>query len=233
MGIATRIHAFQSHDQNVGGIGVGDEIARVALVAGQQVPDEFQYRVLVFRPVNLAGVALIDEEAHHDGLFFGMAEKVDALRTAFGVTAGAAPDRFLIALAVLSLLSAVAEEEPLICVVDDEQWLDTASVQALAFVARRLEAESVGLIFAARAPSGELSGLPELVVGGLPDEDAHALLTSVLTAPLDPRVCDQIVTETRGNPLALVELPRGVKSADLAGGFALPGVMPCRASSRE
>ena len=148
-----------------------------------------------------------------------------ALRTVFGVTAGAAPDRFFIALAVLSLLSAVAEGAPLICVVDDEQWLDTASTQALAFVARRLEAESVGLIFAARETSDELSGLPELVLAGLPDADAHALLDSVLTAPLDSRICDQIVTETRGNPLALLELPRGVKPADLAGGFALPGVM--------
>jgi predicted ATPase len=92
----------------------------------------------------------------------------EALRTVFGVPPGAAPDRFFIALAVLSLLSAVAEAEPLICVVDDEQWLDTASLQALAFVARRLEAESVGLIFATRAPSDELSGLPELVVGGCP-----------------------------------------------------------------
>ena len=149
----------------------------------------------------------------------------EALRTVFGVTAGAAPDRFFIALAVLSLLSAVAEAEPLICVVDDEQWLDTASVQALAFVARRLEAESVGLIFGARVHSDGLKGLPELVIGGLPDADAHALLDSVLTAPLDTRVRDQIVTETRGNPLALLELPRGVKPADLAGGFALPGVM--------
>jgi DNA-binding CsgD family transcriptional regulator/tetratricopeptide (TPR) repeat protein len=149
----------------------------------------------------------------------------EALRTVFGVTAGVAPDRFFIALAVLSLLSAVAEAEPLICVVDDEQWLDTASVQALAFVARRLEAESVGLIFGARVLSDGLSGLPELVIEGLPDADAHALLDSVLTAPLDTRVRDQIVTETRGNPLALIELPRGVKPADLAGGFALPGVM--------
>ena len=108
----------------------------------------------------------------------------DALRTAFGVSPGPAPDRFFIGLAVLSLLSDVAEEQPLICLVDDEQWLDRASAQVLAFVARRLEAESVGLVFAARAPSDELAGLPELVVEGLGEDDARALLDSVLTGPL-------------------------------------------------
>ena len=150
----------------------------------------------------------------------------DALRTAFGVSPGPAPDRFFVGLAVLSLLSDVAEEQPLICVVDDEQWLDRASAQVLAFVARRLEAESVGLVFAARAPSDELAGLPELVVEGLREGDARALLDSVLTAPLDARVRDQIVAETRGNPLALLELPRGLTPAELAGGFGLPGAVP-------
>ena len=150
----------------------------------------------------------------------------DALRTAFGVSAGPTPDRFFIALAVLSLLSEVAEEQPLICLVDDEQWLDRASTHVLAFVARRLEAESVALVFAGRVPSEDLAGLPELVVGGLGEEDARALLDSVLTAPLDERVRDQIVSETRGNPLALLELPRGVTPAELAGGFALPGAVP-------
>ena len=150
----------------------------------------------------------------------------DALRTAFGVSPGPAPDRFFVGLAVLSLLSEVAEEQPLICLVDDEQWLDRASAQVLAFVARRLEAESVGLVFAARAPSDELAGLPELVVEGLREDDARALLDSVLTGPLDARVRDQIVSETRGNPLALLELPRGLTPAELAGGFALPGAVP-------
>ena len=107
----------------------------------------------------------------------------DALRTAFGLSPGPAPDRFFVALAVLSLLSDVAEERPLICVVDDEQWLDRASAQVLAFVARRLEAESVGLVFAARAPSDELAGLPELMVEGLAEDDARALLDSVLAGP--------------------------------------------------
>ena len=150
----------------------------------------------------------------------------DALRTAFGVSPGSAPDRFFFGLAVLSLLSEAAEEQPLICLVDDEQWLDRASAHVLAFVARRLEAESVALVFAARVSSDDLAGLPELVVEGLGEEDARALLDSVLTGPLDERVRDQIVSETRGNPLALLELPRGVTPAELAGGFALPGAVP-------
>ncbi len=150
----------------------------------------------------------------------------DALRTAFGLGAGPAPDRFLVSLAVLSLLSETAEERPLICLVDDEQWLDRASAQVLAFVARRLAAESVGLVFAARVAGDELAGLPELVVEGLREGDARALLHSALSGPLDPRVRDQIVTETRGNPLALLELPRGLTPAQLAGGFGLPGAVP-------
>jgi hypothetical protein len=150
----------------------------------------------------------------------------DALRTAFGVISGSAPDRFLVALAVLSLLSEVAEERPLICLVDDEQWLDRASAQALAFVARRLDAESVVLVFAARGTSDELAGLPELVVEGLGEGDARALLDSVLTGPLDPCVRHRIVSETRGNPLALLELVRGLTPAELAGGFGLPGAIP-------
>jgi DNA-binding CsgD family transcriptional regulator len=149
----------------------------------------------------------------------------DALRTAFGLSAEPAPDRFLVGLAVLGLVSEVAGEKPLICVVDDEQWLDRASVQALGFVARRLAAEPVGLVFAARVPTAELSGLPELVVEGLREEDARALLDSALAGPVDARVRDLIVAETRGNPLALLELPRGLSSAELAGGFGLPGVM--------
>jgi DNA-binding CsgD family transcriptional regulator len=149
-----------------------------------------------------------------------------ALRTAFGVSPGPAPDRFLVGLAALSLLSEVAEERPVICLADDEQWLDRASSQALAFVARRLEAEGVAVVFAARAPSDAIAGLPELVVDGLREDDARALLESVLTGPLDARVRDQIVSEARGNPLALLELLRGLRPAELAGGFGLPGVVP-------
>jgi DNA-binding CsgD family transcriptional regulator len=157
----------------------------------------------------------------------------DALRTAFGFSAGSAPDRFFVALAVLSLLADAAEEQPLICVVDDEQWLDRASAQVLAFVARRLEAESVGLVFAARRTSDELAGLPELVVEGLREGDARALLDSVLTGPLDARIRDQIVSETRGNPLALLELLRGITPAELAGGFGLPGGVPLSTSIED
>jgi DNA-binding CsgD family transcriptional regulator len=147
----------------------------------------------------------------------------DALGTAFGLRGGEAPDRFLVGLAVLGLLSEVAEERPLVCVVDDAQWLDAASAQALAFVARRLGAESVGLVFAVREPFGEryLDGLPELVVGGLDYHDARELLGTVLAGPLDERVRDRIVAETHGNPLALLELPNGRTPAELAGGFGL------------
>ena len=150
----------------------------------------------------------------------------EALRTAFGISAGPAPDRFLVGLATLSLLSEVAGERPLICVIDDEQWLDHASAQALGFVARRLAADPVGLVFAARVPGEELAGLPELVVEGLAETDARALLDSALAGPLDARVRDQIVAETQGNPLALLELPRGLTTAELAGGFGLPGAAP-------
>jgi DNA-binding CsgD family transcriptional regulator len=146
----------------------------------------------------------------------------EALQTAFGLSPGAAPDRFLVGLAVLSLLSEAAEEQPLLCVADDAQWLDRASAQALAFAARRLLAESVAVVFATREPSEELRGLPELVVGGLGDSDARELLASVVRGPLDERVRDRIVAETRGNPLALLELPRGRSPAELAGGFGLP-----------
>jgi DNA-binding CsgD family transcriptional regulator len=149
-----------------------------------------------------------------------------ALRAAFGLGPGSAPDRFLVGLATLGLLVDVAEEHPLVCLVDDAQWLDQASAQVLGFVARRLAAESVGLVFAARAPGEELAGLPELVVEGLGEADARALLDATLTGPLDAQVRDRIVAETRGNPLALVELPRGLTPAELAGGFALPDAMP-------
>ena len=150
----------------------------------------------------------------------------DALRTAFGIAAGPPPDRFLVGLAVLSLLSGMAGERPLICLIDDEQWLDQASAQALGFAARRLAADPVGLVFAARDPGAELAGLPELEVDGLRDDDARVLLDSALAGPLDPRVRDLIIAETRGNPLALLELPRGLTPAELAGGFGLPGAAP-------
>jgi DNA-binding CsgD family transcriptional regulator len=148
-----------------------------------------------------------------------------ALETAFGLTAGAVPDRFFVALAVLSLLSEVADEQPLLCVIDDAQWLDRASAEALAFVARRLLAEPVVLLFAARAPTDSLTGLPALALEGLGNADARALLASVVPGRLDKRIAEQVIVETRGNPLALLELPRGLSAAQLAGGFGLPGAL--------
>ena len=149
------------------------------------------------------------------------APQQDALGVAFGLRAGDAPDRFLVGLAVLSLLAEAAEEQPLLCIVDDGQWLDRASAQALVFVARRLLAESVALLLVTREPSQELTGFQELVVAGLRNGDARALLGSAVRVPLDERVRERIVAETRGNPLALLELPRGLTPAELAGGFGL------------
>ena len=150
----------------------------------------------------------------------------DALRVAFGLSAGAAPDRFLIGVAALSLLAEVAEERPLLCVIDDAQWLDEASAQALAFVAHRLLAEPIAILFVTREPIAALSRLPELIVHGIADDDARALLASGIQGPLDERVRERIIAETRGNPLALLELPRGLTPAELAGGFALPDARP-------
>jgi len=147
-----------------------------------------------------------------------------ALRVAFGLAAGTAPDRFVVGLAVLSLLAENAAARPLVCLVDDAQWLDEASSQVLGFVGRRLLAEPVGLLFAVREAAGAqmFPGLPALTVEGLTDEDARALLTAVVPGQLDERVRDRVVAETRGNPLGLLELARGMSEAELAGGFAGP-----------
>ena len=145
-----------------------------------------------------------------------------ALEITFGLSDGPAPDRLFVGLAVLGLMSEAAEERPLLCVVDDAQWLDRASAQTLAFVGRRLQAESVVMLFVVREPIRELADLPELVVEGLRDSDARELLASVVPGRLDQRVADQLVAEARGNPLALLELPRGLTPAELAGGFGLP-----------
>ena len=150
----------------------------------------------------------------------------DALRVAFGLSAGTAPDRFLVGVAALSLFSEVAEERPLLCAVDDAQWLDEASAQALAFVAHRLLAEPLAILFVTSEPIEALSGLPELTIDGIRDDDARALLASCIQGPLDERVRERIIAETRGNPLALLELPRGLTPAELAGGFALPDARP-------
>jgi DNA-binding CsgD family transcriptional regulator len=147
-----------------------------------------------------------------------------ALRVAFGLAPGTAPDRFILGLAVLSLLAENAAARPLVCLVDDAQWLDEASSQVLGFVGRRLLAEPVGLLFAGREAAGEqmFPGLPALTVAGLTDKDARALLTAAVPGQLDKRVRDRIVAETRGNPLGLLELARGMSEAELAGGFAGP-----------
>ena len=163
-----------------------------------------------------------------DGMGSLPAPQQEALQVAFGLQTGGVPDRFLVALAVLSLLAETAERRPLVCIVEDAQWLDRVSAQVLAFVARRLLAERMAMVFAVRAPStlDELAGLPELVVEGLPEPDARALLESVVPALVDARVRDRILAETRGNPLALIELPRGLTPAELAGGFGIPDGRP-------
>jgi DNA-binding CsgD family transcriptional regulator len=150
-----------------------------------------------------------------------------ALSTAFGLSAGVPPDRFLVALAVLSLLTEASEEVPLICVVDDAHWLDTVSAQTLAFVARRLLAERVALVLGVRTETDhEFDGLRTLVVDRLDRIDARDLLDSVLTVPLDQQVRARMVAETRGNPLALLELARDLTPTKLAGGFGVPETMP-------
>lgn len=188
-----------------------------------------------FRRIQVAGVQS-DMELAFAGLQQLCAPLVDyfdelpepqrkALNVAFGRGLGATPDRFLVGLAVLSLLALAANDQPLLCVVDDAQWLDQVSVQTLAFVARRLLAEPVALVFAARDEGAEaLTGLPELVIGGLSDADARKLLDSVVVGRLDPRVRDRIVAETRGIPLALLEVPRNLSAAELSGGFGNLGV---------
>ena len=170
--------------------------------------------------------------------FLGLSERLpqpqhEALSVAFGLTAGPAPNPFLVGLAVLGLLAEAAEEQPLVCLVDDAQWLDSASARTLAFVARRLLAERIALVFATRELSDALAGLPELNVEPLGRRDARALLESVLPARLDERVLERIVAETRGNPLALLELPRGLAPTELAGGFGLPTTVPMSAGIED
>ena len=156
----------------------------------------------------------------------------EALAVAFGLSTGPAPNTFLVGLAVLGLLSEAAEERPLLCVVDDAQWLDRASARALAFVARRLLAEKIALVVAAREFPDALTGLPQLHVEPLRRGDARTLLQSVLPGRLDDPVLERIVVESRGNPLALLELPRGLTPAQLAGGFGLPTALPLSARDR-
>ena len=150
--------------------------------------------------------------------------QANALGVAFGLRVGDSPDRFLVGLAVLSLMSDVAEDAPLLCVIDDTQWLDRASAQTLAFVARRIGTEAIGLLFGTRERDAatELVGLPEIIIEGISDADARDLLTAAIPGRLDERVRDRIIAEARGNPLAIIELPRAVSLGNLAGGFGLP-----------
>jgi DNA-binding CsgD family transcriptional regulator len=152
----------------------------------------------------------------------------DALATVFGLSSGAAPDRFLVGLATLTLFAEAAEQQPLACIVDDGQWLDRASAQVLGFVGRRLLAERIAVVCAARpgADDDVLAGLPEVPVRDLADGAARALLLASIPGPIDTAVCDQIVMESHGNPLALIELPLTWDVAGLAGGFGLPGAQP-------
>src|SRR2546421_12294670 len=160
----------------------------------------------------------------------------EALGVAFGLIGPPAhptPSPFLVGLAVLNLLAEAAEEQPLVCVVDDAQWLDRASAGVLAFVARRLLAERIAIVFAAREPIDALGGFAELRVEPLGHRDARALFDSVLPARLDEQVLERIVVETRGNPLAILELPRGLTPAQLAGGFGLPEALPMSAGIEQ
>ncbi|MDQ1458755.1 MAG: hypothetical protein QOI08_239, partial [Actinomycetota bacterium] len=157
----------------------------------------------------------------------------EAISAVFGLTTGGPPDRLLIGLAVLNLFSAVSDDGPLVCVVDGAQWLDRESAQALAFVARRLLADPVCVVFATCWRVADFAEFPELVVDGLHDADAHTLLSTVLHAPVDVRVRERIVAETRGNPLALLEWPRGLTPAELAGGFGMPALLPMAGQIEE
>jgi DNA-binding CsgD family transcriptional regulator len=187
---------------------------RVVQIAGVQSEME-----LAFAGLHQLCVPLLDD------LDYLPEGQGDALRIALGMSSGPAPDRFLVGLATLSLLAQVAEQQPLVCVVDDEQWLDRASAQVLGFVARRLAAESVGLVFGARVPTPDLAGLSQLSVAGLGAADARALLDAEVAVPLDGWVRDQLVAETRGNPLALLEWPRALTTQQWAGGFGLPAAV--------
>ena len=189
----------------------GCQLARAAGV-------EYEVELTLAGLQQLLGASMPQRSEHLPG------PQRDALRVALGMQQGPAPDRFLVGLATLGVLCNMAEDGTLVCLIDDAQWLDRASIQVLAFIGRRLAAERFALVFAVREPSAvqELDGLPELVVEGLGDHDAHRLLAWAVTGRLDEQVRDRIVAETRGNPLALLELPRSLTPAEMAGGFGLP-----------
>jgi DNA-binding CsgD family transcriptional regulator len=186
---------------------------RVARIAGMESEMELPFAVLH----RLCGPMLAEVDRLPD-------PQQNALRVAFGLTSGDAPDQFLVALASLSLLAEAGRKRPLLCVVDDAQWLDAASGKVLGFVARRLLAESVLVLLALREPTEDLQflGLPELLLHGLSDHDARALLEAATPGRVDARVRDRMVAEGRGNPLVLLELPRRTSAVELAGGFPVP-----------
>src|SRR5271166_4755920 len=198
---------------------LSDRVAGWHIARAAGVESEME---LAYAGLHLLSAPMLD---HLDRL---PAPQRDALATVFGRSAGPAPDRFLVGLATLTLFAEVAEQQPLACMVDDAQWLDHASAQILGFVARRLLAEPIAVVCAARTGAGDdvLAGLPVLPVAPLGDSDARALLLANVPGPLDARVCDQIVAESHGNPLALLELPRTWNAAGLAGGFGLPSSQP-------
>ncbi len=207
-------------EPGVGKTALLDELAgradgcRVIRVAGIQSEME-----LAFAALHQVCSPLLDRLPH-------LAEpQRNALAIAFGLRTGRAPDRLMVGLATLSLLADAATERPLICLVDDVQWIDQASARALALVARRLHAESVGLVLAARRAVAELAGLDELDLAGLDPADAAVLLAVAVPAPLDPRIRDRILREARGNPLAILELPRAMTPAEIASGFVRPGAL--------
>jgi DNA-binding CsgD family transcriptional regulator/tetratricopeptide (TPR) repeat protein len=201
-----------------------DSASDVSVVRAAAVESEIE---LPFAGLHQLCVPLLDRLARLP------APQRDALETVFGLSTGSPPDRFFVGLAVLSLVSEAAEAGPLLCVVDDAQWLDRESAQTLAFMARRLSAESVAILVASREPDDDFGGLPELVVQGLQDGDARALLSSVVGGPMDVDVGERIVAETRGNPLALLELPRGLSTEQLAGGFGFPNAVPLSSRIEE
>jgi DNA-binding CsgD family transcriptional regulator len=187
----------------------------------------------VLRTAGVEGEMELDYAILHQlcSPLIGLMEKLpdpqrDAMGVAFGLSVGHAPSPSLVGLAALGLISEAAEQQPLLCIIDDAQWLDGASAHALAFVARRLQAERIALAFATRDVADVLIPFPQLRIDPLGPQDARALLESALVARLDEPVLERIVAETGGNPLAILELPRGLTPAQLAGGFGLPAAMP-------
>ncbi|HYH87787.1 MAG TPA: AAA family ATPase [Solirubrobacteraceae bacterium] len=236
----SRISEREYLDTLLAGVRAGDSAALVlrgeAGVGKTALLRYAERQAVGFRTADTAGV-----EAEMELPFAGMhrlcapmldrldalpAPQREALQIALGVATGNPPDRFLLSLATLSLLSAVAEERPLLCLLDDAQWLDGASAEILTFVARRLVAESMAIVFAVREPAAapHFEGLPQLPVRGLDERAAHALLSRAIPGRIDARVRDRIIAEARGNPLALLELPRGMSAVDLAGGYEVPAV---------